>query len=93
MNIDKKEVEHIADLSRLKLSEAEKEKFSRELTVILAYIDKLKKLKVDAVFPWQEKSGHKTRIDDRQDFAGRENILKNAPKTSTNFIEVKGVFK
>ena len=35
------EVEHIATLARLKLSEAEKEKYSGQLSGILGYMDKL----------------------------------------------------
>lgn len=95
MGIDKKEVEHVADLSRLKLSEAEKEKFTGDLRSILAYVDKLKELKVEGVKPAESAigSGEKIRPDQVVDFKDKEKILKNAPKTSTNFIEVKGVFK
>lgn len=93
MNISQKEVEHIADLSRLKLNEAEKEKFARELTVILAYIDKLKELKLKEIPSERSNSKDMARKDEVIDFKNPEKILKNAPKTADNFIEVKGVFK
>ena len=95
MIISKKEVKHIAELSRLKLSEPEIDKFSRELTAILGYIDKLQELKIDKVAVSLQSSGQdiKTRDDKVFDFADKEKILKNAPKVSTGFIEVKGVFK
>ncbi|MFH1366921.1 MAG: Asp-tRNA(Asn)/Glu-tRNA(Gln) amidotransferase subunit GatC [Patescibacteria group bacterium] len=94
MKISKKEVEHIAKLSRIKLSPKETEKFSRELTVIIDYIDKLKELKEKKFLsPKTFGQENKTRDDQVSVFAGKEKILKNAPKTTNNFIEVKGVFK
>ncbi|MFA5069883.1 MAG: Asp-tRNA(Asn)/Glu-tRNA(Gln) amidotransferase subunit GatC [Patescibacteria group bacterium] len=95
MIISKKEVAHTAALSRLKLSEKEIEKFSRELTAILGYIGKLKELDTDKVEAGLKASGweNKVRPDKVLAFKDEKKILKNAPKTSTNFIEVKGVFK
>lgn len=93
MNISKKEVAHIARLSRLKLSQEETEIFSKELTEIFGYIEKLKKLKRDETAVGPEKSGNKTRNDEVSDFGGQEKLFKNAPKITNNFIEVKGVFK
>jgi aspartyl-tRNA(Asn)/glutamyl-tRNA(Gln) amidotransferase subunit C len=49
--IDLKEVEHIAKLSRLNLTEQEKEKFQKELSLILDYIEKLKEANVKDVKP------------------------------------------
>ena len=44
MKLTKEEVEHVAKLSRLAVSEAEKETFSRQLSDILTYIKKLDQL-------------------------------------------------
>ena len=49
--ITKKEVQHIAKLARLGLTEKEIEKFQEELSSILGYIDKLKKIDVSKVNP------------------------------------------
>ena len=49
--LSKDEVRHIAKLSRLKLSEEEVEKFSKELTSILDYIDILNELDTENVEP------------------------------------------
>jgi len=47
----KQEVENIAKLARLGLTEEEKENFGRELSSILDYIEKLKKASVNKVEP------------------------------------------
>ena len=41
MKISSGEVEYVANLARLEVTEAEKEKFTAQLNVILLYIDKL----------------------------------------------------
>ncbi|MGH2522120.1 MAG: Asp-tRNA(Asn)/Glu-tRNA(Gln) amidotransferase subunit GatC [Anaerolineales bacterium] len=45
------EVEHIADLARLRLTDEEKERYREQLSAILAYIDKLKQLDTSAIEP------------------------------------------
>ena len=51
MPISKKEVEHIADLARLELSDEEVEKFTKQLTSVLEYVDQLKELDLPADAP------------------------------------------
>jgi len=43
MAINRKEVEHLAELSRIKLSPEELEKYQGELSLILDYVSQLKK--------------------------------------------------
>ena len=49
--ITEKEVERIAQLARLELSEKEKTRFQKELSLILDYAAKLKELDVSRVEP------------------------------------------
>ncbi len=49
--IDKKTVEHIARLSKIKLSEAEKERLIPELNNILSLVGELQKINTDGVEP------------------------------------------
>ncbi len=51
--ISKKEVQHIAKLARLGLTEKEIEKFQRELSSILNYIEKLKEVDISKAEPAQ----------------------------------------
>jgi len=55
--ITKKEVEHISRLSRLGLSEKEKGKFSKELSAILEFVNKLNEIKVDKIEPTAQVTG------------------------------------
>ena len=49
--IDDEDVDHVARLARLALSDAEKARMRTELSAILAYIDKLKEVDVTGVEP------------------------------------------
>jgi aspartyl-tRNA(Asn)/glutamyl-tRNA(Gln) amidotransferase subunit C len=51
MSITIKEVEHVANLARLELSEAEKEQFAGQLNAILKYADKLNQLNTEGIEP------------------------------------------
>ena len=51
LKITMKEVDHVARLARLALSDAEKERMRRELDGILSYIDKLRALDTTGVEP------------------------------------------
>ena len=49
--ITKEEVQHIAKLARLGLTEKEIEKFQKELSSILDYIEKLKEVDISGIEP------------------------------------------
>ncbi len=49
MKINKKQVEHVAHLARLTLTEEELEKMTGQLDNILSYVDKLDELDTDQV--------------------------------------------
>lgn len=51
MKITPQEVDHVARLARLALADAEREMFTRQLSDILAYVDKLNELDTSRVAP------------------------------------------
>jgi aspartyl-tRNA(Asn)/glutamyl-tRNA(Gln) amidotransferase subunit C len=51
MQISKQEVEHVAKLARLDITESEKETFSKQLSSILTYIEELKSWDTTGVEP------------------------------------------
>jgi aspartyl-tRNA(Asn)/glutamyl-tRNA(Gln) amidotransferase subunit C len=55
--LTKDQVRHIAKLARLKLSEEEVDKFSKELTSILQYVDMLKEVDTSKVEPTAQVTG------------------------------------
>lgn len=51
------QVRHIAGLARLRLSEEEVEKFSRELSSILKYVQKLQEVDTQGIVPTSQVTG------------------------------------
>ena len=94
MKID---VEHVAKLARLGLTEQEKGKFAKDLSAILDFVEKLKEVKVEGVKPMTQATelSNAWREDKRlkNDVAGRQKILDNAPEEKDGFIKVKAVFE
>lgn len=96
-NITQKEVEHIAELARIKLTEKEKDKMTKELGAILGYIDKLKEVNTEGVEPIAHITGLTDifRNDEPSDL-GRvepEKLLKEVPARQDNYVKVKEVFE
>ena len=95
--ITKKEVQHVAKLARLGLSEKEIEKMQKELSVILEYIDLLKEIDVSKIKP----TFHSVLIENvmREDEAKRESpqiinkLLDEAPSKEEGYVKVKEILK
>lgn len=91
--ISKKEVQHIAKLARLGLSPAEEKKFQGELSSILDYIEKLKKVKITKVeatsHPFQAANVMRPDEGRKQE----QKLLALAPETKAGFIKVKSILK
>jgi aspartyl-tRNA(Asn)/glutamyl-tRNA(Gln) amidotransferase subunit C len=98
MSIDKKEIEHIAGLARIKLAEKEKDKMTKELGAILGYIDKLKEVNTEGVEPIAHITGLTDifRNDDNPREPDPENIkrlMEQAPSEKDGYVKVKSVFE
>lgn len=96
--IGKKEVEHIAELARIKLAEKEKDKMTKELGAILGYIDKLKEVNTEGVEPIAHITGLTDifRKDDNPREPDPENIkrlMEQAPSEKGGYVKVKSVFE
>ena len=95
MAITKKDVEHVARLARLDLTEEEKENFTKQLGAIIDYIEKLKELDTKNVPPTAHPFFSKSvlREDKAVAFDDTESILKNAPDREERFFKVKKVIE
>ena len=94
MALGKEQVEHIAQLARLGLTEKEKRKFSLELSSILDYVEKLSKVDTDKIEPTAQVMGlENVMVEDEVKDCNipREELLKNAPDKKDGFIRVKQV--
>ncbi|MBW8010467.1 MAG: Asp-tRNA(Asn)/Glu-tRNA(Gln) amidotransferase subunit GatC [Chloroflexi bacterium] len=81
MNLTIQEVERIADLARLHLTDEEKERFREQLSSILGHVAKLQDLDTAEIQPLTSMSLECTRL--REDQPGEslspEELLNNAP--------------
>lgn len=93
MSISSKEVEYVANLARLEVTDMEKEKFTAQLNNILLYIDKLNELDTQGVEPMSHAIAitNAFREDKILDSIGTENSLANAPDSRGEFFRVPKV--
>lgn len=95
--ISKKEVQHVAKLARLGLTEKEIEKFQKDLSAILDYIEKLKEVDVSETEP----TSHSVLVENvaRKDVENPKlkeqssKLLELAPETKGDFLKVKSILK
>ena|SRR3989304_2620349 len=92
--LSKEEVQHIAKLARLGLTEQEIEKFQKDLSAILNYIEKLKEVDVAGVLPASHavKIENVQRKDEVRTKTPGEKLLDLAPDKKDGFLKVKSVF-
>lgn len=91
--ISKEEVKHIASLARIGVSEKEVEKFSKDLSSILDWIEQLKEVDVFGVEPTAHITGleNKTKEDRVNDFENKKEIVKLFPESKNGYNKVKSV--
>jgi aspartyl-tRNA(Asn)/glutamyl-tRNA(Gln) amidotransferase subunit C len=93
--IDRKDVEHVARLARLALSEAELERMRSELAAILQYVEKLNTVDVEGVEP----TAHAVplvnvmREDEVEPSFDREAMMRNAPDRAGEFFRVPRIIE
>jgi len=100
MAITKKDVEHVARLARLALSEEEKERYTQQLGTILTYIEKMSALDTKNVPPtshvlplsnvWRE---DKMEASTSATLGSPEEILANAPEHEGPLFKVNKVIE
>mgnify|MGYP001103864136 CR=1 FL=1 len=95
MKISDKEIEHIALLSRLKISENEKKIFAEQLSTILDYIDKLNELNTQGIEPTSHviPLNNVMRDDIPMPSINREDALMNAPEHTEKFYRVPKIIE
>ena len=93
--ITKKEVERVAKLARIGITKKEEEKFARELSLILDYVEKLKEVDILKTLP----TSHSIEIENvtREDIENEklkiknEKLLKLAPEIKNGYLKVKSI--
>jgi aspartyl-tRNA(Asn)/glutamyl-tRNA(Gln) amidotransferase subunit C len=91
-----KDVEHIARLSRLELTQAEKEKFSKQLSSVIGYVEELNEVETKNVDVMSQVTGLNNVAEKDLLESGNINhgeIEKNAPEFRGDSFVVPGVFQ
>ncbi|KQL45104.1 Asp-tRNA(Asn)/Glu-tRNA(Gln) amidotransferase subunit GatC [Brevibacillus choshinensis] len=93
--ITRKEVEHVANLARLQLTEEEAERYTKDLNAILEFAAKLNELDTSNVAPTSHATDVKNvmREDVNRPSLPREEVLKNAPDHEEGQFKVPAVFE
>lgn len=88
--ITRADVEKVAKLARLQLSDAEVEEFTGQLGSILGYFEKLSELDTEGVEPLAHclPISNVLREDEPKESLGVERTLANAPDTDGEFFRV-----
>jgi aspartyl-tRNA(Asn)/glutamyl-tRNA(Gln) amidotransferase subunit C len=95
MALTEQEVRHIALLSRLQLTDDEVKLYREQLTKILDYVEKLKKLDTTGVEPMISASvqGNVFRADEPRPSLPREAAFESAPSHDDEYFRVPPVIE
>lgn len=101
MKVTQKEVDYVAALANLELTDAERLRMEKDLNAILDYIDQLSELDTRNVQPMAQvaqiaSDGDPTealRPDEAKECLPRELAMKNAPQSDGTFFRVPKVIE
>lgn len=95
MKISREEIEHIASLARLYLTEEEKDLFGSQLASILDYMEKLNELDTRDISPTSHvlPLSNVMHYDMPSHSISREDALRNAPEHTEKFYRVPKIIE
>ena len=85
-----KDVEHVAKLARLELTDEEKEKFTHQLSDVLRHVEKMNEVDTEGVEPMNHPIDFSNvmREDVKIYENTREELMQNAPDVEGDFFKV-----
>lgn len=93
--LDKKAVKHVAKLANLPLDKEEVEKYQKQLSEVISYVDELSEVDTKTVEPTSQTTGleNVTRKDEAKsaECLKKEEALSGTDKTKNDFFVVPGV--
>lgn len=105
MPITKKEVEHIAKLARVELTDTEVAKYEKELSAVLGFVDKLSEVDTENIAPLtggtdlvnvmreDVRTAANSETNSREQLELAAELVKAAPEYEGGFVKVKKVFE
>ncbi len=93
--LSREEVDHVARLARLRLTDEERARFTTQLNEILRYVEKLKELDVTGVEPTAHvvPLQNVARPDASRPSWGRDEMLANAPDRVEGYFRVPKIME
>jgi len=94
MSLKPEQVDHIAELARIELTDEERDRFRKQLSMILEYFQMLNDLDTEDIPTSMEDMNlpQMFRIDELKPGLEREQILRNAPDVDRDQFRVPPVF-
>lgn len=96
MKLTVQDIEHIAGLARLALSDSEKKMYAEQLSVVFEYVEMLNTVDTEAVEETTQVTGLEDVFRDDEAIACdeemRKKILSQFPEQQRGLLRVKGVF-
>jgi aspartyl-tRNA(Asn)/glutamyl-tRNA(Gln) amidotransferase subunit C len=95
MALTRQEVEHVADLAKLGLTEEEIETYREQLSAILEYAALLERLDTDAIPPTATvlPLTNVMRADEPASSLSQADALANAPSATEGYFQVKAILE
>lgn len=95
MSLTDREVEHIAELARLRLTEEEKARYREQLSAILDHVARLQELDTEDIPPTSSVLPERIVLREDQARSGLslEDLLRNAPETEERQFRVPPVLE
>ncbi|MDD4607136.1 MAG: Asp-tRNA(Asn)/Glu-tRNA(Gln) amidotransferase subunit GatC [Patescibacteria group bacterium] len=97
MSITLQKIDEVSRLARLRLTPSEKKALADDLSVILDYVDQIKKIKIDSNLKINRPINLKnvTRIDQANviQLEVKERLISQAPQTQGQYLKVKKIFE
>jgi aspartyl-tRNA(Asn)/glutamyl-tRNA(Gln) amidotransferase subunit C len=95
MALTREEVEHVADLAKLGLTEEEVEMYREQLSAILEYAAILQRLDTEAIPPTATVLPLRNvmRADEPSASLSQEEALSNAPSAAEGYFRVKAILE
>ncbi len=91
--MDKKEIEHLAELSKLEFSEEELESFAGEFKSLLELADIVKNAEIGGEISYKSVDMNNLREDEPKENAPVETLLENAPQVKNDCIVVPRIME
>ncbi len=84
----------LSQLARIELSDQEVEKFQKDLSTVLEYVEELKRVNVDGLEEVSQVTGlvNVQREDVVVDYNNREEIYSQTPEMKEGYFKVKAIF-